>query len=185
MKCSDCIEWIGQRLDGSLRPDRFAELEEHLTVCGRCRAEYTLQKKIMGALKEDAPSGRLSADFTQRVMARTSELARARKRTERLEPLIPALVFAAAAIVLFIFRSEVAGVVEPGMDALAQILGGPLSRIGSAFTGLIPGTVDMSADTTSFVQRVSQPVIILGTTAALAVAAAVWAMRKAADLIRG
>jgi len=184
MKCSEYIEWIGQRLDGSLPRDRFAELEEHLTVCSRCRAEYTLQKKIMGALKEGDPSG-LSADFTQRVMARTSEIARARKRAERLEPLVPALVFAAAAIVLFIFRSEVAGVVGPGMDVLGQVLGGPLSRLGSALAGVLPATADMSADSSSFVQRVSQPVIILGTTAALAVASAVWAMRKAAAFIRG
>jgi anti-sigma factor RsiW len=184
MKCSDCIEWIGQRLDGSLPRDRFAELEEHLAACSRCRAEYTLQKKIVGALKEGAPSG-LSQNFTQRVMARTLEISRARKRAEKMEPLVPALVFAAAAIVLFIFRSEVAGVVEPGMDALAEVLGGPLSRLGDAFAGPIPGTMDMSAGSTSFVQRVSQPVIILGTTAALTVAAAVWAMRKAAHLIRG
>lgn len=184
MKCSDYIEWIGQRLDGSLPRDRFAELEEHLTECRRCRAEYALQKKIMGALKQDEPAG-LSADFTQRVMSRTLEIAQARKRAERLEPIVPALVFAAAAVVLFIFRSEVAGVVEPGMDALAGILGGPLSRLGGAFSSLFPGAADMSADSTSFVQRVSQPVIIMGTTAALAVAATVWAMKKAAALIRG
>jgi anti-sigma factor RsiW len=184
MKCSDYIEWIGQRLDGSLPRDRFAELEEHLTVCSRCRAEYTLQKKIMGALKEGAPSG-LPADFTQRVMARALEISRARKRAERLEPLVPALVFAAAAIVLFIFRTEVAGVVGPSMDVLSEVLGGPLSRLGSAFAGVVPATTDMSGDSTSFVQRVSQPVIILGTTAALVLASAVWAMRKAAALIRG
>ena len=184
MKCSDCIDWIGQRLDGSLTRDRFAELEEHLTVCSRCRAEYMLQKKIAAALKQDAPSG-LPADFTRRVMARTSEIDRARRRAERLEPIVPALVFAAAAIVLFIFRTEVAGVIEPGMDALAQVLGGPVSRLGGVFAGLIPGGADMTADPTSFVQRVSQPVIIMGTTAALAVAATVWAMKKAAALLRG
>jgi anti-sigma factor RsiW len=184
MKCSDYIEWIGQRLDGSLPRDRFAELEEHLTVCSRCRAEYTLQKKIVSALKEDPPSD-LSADFTRRIMARTSEIAQARKRAERLEPLVPALVFAAAAIVLFIFRAEVAGVVGPGMDALAQVLGGPVSRLGGVFAALMPGGADMSAGSTSFVQRVSQPVIIMGTTAALAVAATVWAMKKAAALLRG
>jgi hypothetical protein len=71
------------------------------------------------------------------------------------------------------------------MDILGDYLGGPLSRLGSAFTGLLPGSMDVSADSTSFVQRVSQPVILLGTTAALVMAAAVWAMRKAADLIRG
>lgn len=184
MKCSDYIAWIGQRLDGSLPRDRFAELEEHLAVCSRCRAEYRLQKKIIGALKEDAPSG-LSPGFTQRVMARAMEVSKARKRAEKLEPLVPALVFAAAAIVLFIFRSEIAGVVGPGMEVLGDFLGGPLSRIGSAFAGLLPGTTDVSVDSTSFVQRVSQPIIILGTTAALVMAAAVWAMRKAADLLRG
>jgi len=184
VKCSDYIEWIGQRLDGSLPGDRFAELEEHLAVCSRCRAEYTLQKKITAALKEDVPSG-LSSDFTQQVMARALDISKARKRAEKLEPLVPALVFAAAAIVLFIFRSEVAGVVGPGMDVLAEVLGGPLSRLGSAFAGVIPGTMDMSADSTSFVQQVSQPIIILGTTAALVLASAVWAMRKAASLIRG
>jgi len=167
MKCSDYIDWIGQRLDGSLPRDRFAELEEHLTVCSRCRAEYTLQKKIAAALREDAPAG-LSPDFTQRVVARTLQISEARKRAERLEPLVPALVFAAAGIVLFIFRSEVAGVVEPGMDVLVQVLGAPLSRIGSAFAGLIPGTTSVSADPTSLVQT-----------------ATVWAMKKAAALIRG
>jgi anti-sigma factor RsiW len=184
MKCSDYVAWISQRLDGSLPRNRFAELEEHLSVCSRCRAEYRLQKKIIGALKEDVPSG-LRPDFTRRVMARAMEVKQARKRAERFEPLVPALVFAAAAIVLFIFRSEVAGVVGPGMDTLGDFLGGPLSRLGSAFAGLLPGTTDVSADSTSFVQRVSQPVILLGTTAALLMAAAVWAMRKAADLIKG
>ena len=77
MKCSDYIEWIGQRLDGSLPRERFAELEGHLTECRRCRAEYALQKKIMRALKQDEPGG-LSADFTQRVMSRTLEIAQAR-----------------------------------------------------------------------------------------------------------
>ncbi|MGD9401861.1 MAG: zf-HC2 domain-containing protein [bacterium] len=184
MRCSDYIVWISQRLDGSLPPDRFAELEEHLAVCGRCRAEYRLQKKIIGALSQEVPSD-LSPDFTQRVMARAMEVDRARRRAEKLEPLVPALVFAAAAIVLFIFRSEVAGVMGPGMEVLGDFLGGPLSRLGGAFAGLIPGSMSASAESTSFVQRVSQPVIILGTTAALVMAAAVWAMRKAADLIRG
>jgi anti-sigma factor RsiW len=184
MNCSDYIVWISQRLDGSLPRDRFADLEEHLAACTRCRAEYRLQKKIIGALKEDAPSG-LTPDFTQRVMARAMELSRARKRAQRLEPLLPALVFAAAALVLFIFRSQVADIVGPGMDVLVDFLGGPLSRVGSAIAGLLPGAPDMAADSTSFVQRVSQPVIILGTTAALLLAAAVWAMRKAADLLRG
>jgi anti-sigma factor RsiW len=184
MKCSDYVEWISQRLDGSLARDRFAELEEHLAVCSRCRAEYKLQKKIVGALKEDVTCG-LSQDFTQRVAARTLEIFRARKRAEKLEPLVPALVFAAAAIVLFIFRSEVTVVLGPGMDALGSVLGGPVSRLGSAFAGLLPGTASMPVESTSFVQRVSQPVVIMGTTIALALAAAVWAMRKAADLIRG
>lgn len=184
MKCSDYIEWISQRLDGSLPRDRFAELEEHLTVCSRCRAEYRLQKKILGALKEDVVYD-LSPDFTQRVAARTMEISRARKRAEKLEPLVPALVFAAAAIVLFIFRSEVAVVLEPGMDALGSVLGGPASRLSSAFAGLMPGVASMPVESTSFVQRVSQPVVIMGTAIALALAATVWAMRKAAHLIRG
>jgi anti-sigma factor RsiW len=184
MRCSDCVAYISRRLDGSLTPDMFAELEEHLAVCSRCRAEYALQKKIVGELKEDAPSG-LSPDFTSRVMARTLEISRARKRAERLEPLVPALVFAAAAIVLFIFRTEVSGVLGPGMSAVGQVLGGPLSQIGSALAGLMPATMNVSAESSSFVQRVSQPVIIIGTTAALAMAAAVWAVKKAAMLIRG
>ena len=184
MKCSDCIVSIGQRLDGSLPRDKFAELEEHLTVCRRCRAEYLLQKKIIGALKQDAPSG-LSTHFTERVAARTLEIQKARKRAERLEPLVPGLVFAAAAIVLFIFRSEVAGVIGPGMDSMADVLGGPLSRLSSAFAGLLPGTLNATAESSSLVQRVSQPVIMMGTTAALVLASAVWAMRKAASLLRG
>jgi anti-sigma factor RsiW len=184
MKCSDYIEWISQRLDGSLPRDRFAELEEHLTVCSRCRAEYRLQKKILGALKEDVVYD-LSPDFTRRVAARTLEIFRARKRAEKLEPLVPALVLAAAAVVLFIFRSEVAVVLEPGMDALESVLGGPVSRLSSAFAGLMPGVASMPVESTSFVQRVSQPVVIMGMTIALALAATVWAMRKAAHLIRG
>ena len=184
MKCSDYIDWIGRRLDGSLPRDRFAELEEHLTVCSRCRAEYRLQKKIVGALMEDEPSG-LSADFTHRVMARAREISRARKRAQKLEPLVPALVFAAAAIVLFIFRGEIAGVVGPGMAAMGHILRGPISYLGSALAGLFPDAMNVTAESSSFVQRVSQPVIIMGTTAALVLMSVVWAMRKAAALLRG
>jgi anti-sigma factor RsiW len=184
MKCSDYIEWISRRVDGSLPRDQFAELEEHLAVCARCRAEYRLQKKIIAALGQAEPSG-LSPDFTKVVAARTLEIAEARRRAEKLEPLIPALVFAAAAIVLFIFRTQVAAAVEPGMDTLADVIGGPLARLGSIFAGITPSDMGVATDSTSFVQRVSQPVVVIGTAVALACASAVWAMRKAASLLRG
>lgn len=185
MNCSKYVEHIARRLDGSLPQSEFAELEEHLKVCGRCRAEYRLQKKIMGALGEEMYSSGLSPDFTHRVMARTHEIAEARRRAEKWAPLVPALVFAATSVVLFIFRTEVSGALAPAMEIFARFVGSPVARLGDAFAGLFPGSVDLPAESVPLVQRVSQPVVLLATTLALAFGVAIWAMRKAASFLRG
>ncbi len=183
-ECSRYIEWIGRRLDGSLSRDESAELERHLAACGRCRAEYALQRKIIAALTEEKPS-RLPADFTSRVTARAMDIARARRRAERVGALVPVFALAGAAAALFIFRGQVAAALGPTMRLLGDSVAEPVSRLGSTLAGLLPAGSDMQIDSTPFVQRTLQSVIMLGGTAALMVAAAVWATRKAAELLRG
>lgn len=138
MECAEYIEWIARRLEGTLTERETRKLDGHLSECSRCRAEAVLQARILETLKKETPSG-LSADFTVRVSERVRAVPRAGRFDLRWPALVPSFAAVVAAVLLFVFRNDVAAVGEPVTEALAVAIGTPLAWFGDLLTGLFSG----------------------------------------------
>ena len=118
MRCSDAVEWIADKLDGTLPGDRLRELDEHLARCPRCRAELRLQEQIHSALARPVPSV-LPADFARLV----TERARERTRSGAVRFRWPVVVFSSLLglgfVSLFLLRSALARVLESAFGPAA------------------------------------------------------------------
>src|SRR4051794_7866136 len=73
MLCRASAEMMSLRLDGMLGPQDVHRLEEHLSSCGECRAQYLLMREAdsllrVGARQPLAPPG----DFALKVMQRVA-----------------------------------------------------------------------------------------------------------------
>jgi anti-sigma factor RsiW len=177
MLCSEYAIWIARKLDGSLAAGNLKELERHLARCSRCRAELYLQQSILGSLKQEMPSG-LSTDFTQRVSARALDMARSRRRILRLPDLVPVLAVASAAVLLLVFRTNLADVIPPLMTAFAESVSGPLGLVGDGVLRLLAALPEIPSEHVAFMGRVYEPLMTTMTAAAVACAAVLWSYSK-------
>jgi anti-sigma factor RsiW len=184
MKCSDFVVLIARKLDGTLPERETGQLEAHLSACSRCRAELVLQKKLIHSLKKEIP-GRLSGDFTRRVTERAAELAgEERRRRFRLADLLTAIPIAAVATLLIVFGKDLAVIMAPAMEVLADTTGGPLAALGNRVADALAASSAFS-DTTLPVSGVLARVfanMYVGIT--IACAAVVWAFSKAYTFVR-
>lgn len=68
MKCDAMREWFSDRIDGSLDPDRSAQLDQHLARCANCLAEFEALHLAIGRLRQAGPPV-TSADERAAIMA--------------------------------------------------------------------------------------------------------------------
>jgi anti-sigma factor RsiW len=184
MKCSDYVAWISLKLDGTLSEGEVRDLETHLAECSRCRAELALQKKLIHSLKQEVPA-RLPASFTRQVTQRAKGLAGAeRRRRLRLADFLPALLPAAAAVLLIVFNRQISAAVSPSMEAIAESAGGPLvsagDRIAAALSSLATASDGSPLGSESLASILSNTYV--GLT--IACAAITWAFTKAYTFLR-
>ena len=184
MKCSDCVELIARKLDGMLTGSEAEKLDAHLSRCDRCRGELALQKKLLHALKQDLP-GRLPADFTRRVTGRAIRLeGKERRRRFRLADLLPAVPALAGALLLVFFWRDLAGVIAPAMEGLANATEGPLAAFGKGVAEALAASSSVSDAALPGSGVMSR--IFSNTYAGVAIAGAavVWAFSKAYAFVR-
>ncbi len=184
MKCSDYVVLIAGKLDGTLTDHEKEQLETHLSQCARCRAELVLQKKLVHALKLDTP-GTVSADFTRRVTGQAARLAgEERRRRFRLTGLLPAIPVAACVVLLVVFGRDLAGIMAPAMEVVADATGGPLAAFGDRIAEALGGLSAVSDATlpgSGVLSRIFANTYV-GIT--IAGAAVVWAFSKAYTFVR-
>ena len=96
MDCTDYRAMITLREDGELAPERFAELEAHLSACADCRAFESAVSEV-SALHASLGEAACSTDVLDGVMAAIGEPRRFGRLTGWLRVAVPA----AAALVLF------------------------------------------------------------------------------------
>jgi anti-sigma factor RsiW len=184
MKCSDCVELIARKLDGMLTPMETEQLNTHLAGCVRCRAELALQKKIIGTLKQEIPDGP-RRDFTQRVTERAHSLAgRERRRRLHLDDFLPVIPVGATALLIVLFRSEIAGFLSPVMESLAELIGGPLAALGEGLAEALAASstlTDTDLPGSGLLPRVFSNVYV---GAAVSCAAVAWAFSRAYSFVR-
>ena len=184
MRCSDCVILIAGKLDGTLTDHEKEQLETHLSQCARCRAELVLQKKLVHALKLDTP-GTVSSDFTRRVTGQAARLSgEERRRRFRLADLLPVIPVAVGAALLVIFGKDLAAIVAPAMEVVADATGGPLAAFGNRFAEALAGlsaVSDGSLPGSGVLSRVFANMYV-GVT--IAGATVVWAFSKAYTFVR-
>lgn len=184
MKCSDCVVLIARKLDRALTRSQTEQLDAHLSQCGRCRAELAFQKKLLHTLKQEIP-GSLPGDFTRRVTGRAARLAgEERRRRFRLADLLRAVPVAAGALLLVVFWRDLAGIIAPAMEGLADLTGAPLAAFGNRVAEALAASSavsDMSLPGSGVMSRVFANAYV-GVT--IACAAVVWAFSKAYTFVR-
>lgn len=144
MDCSNYIEWIASKLDGSLDEAETRELNEHLSVCSRCCAELRLQTRLIEALAEEPPL-ELPADFTRRVSAKALELDNEPRRALCWDDLVPTLALVGTAVVLLVFRTWLLEPLGMAFRALPEwislAVSGPLGEGTGADASLFVATL--------------------------------------------
>lgn len=184
MKCSDCVVLIARKLDGSLTEGETEQLETHLSECSRCRAELVLQKKLIHSLKQEIP-GRLPGDFTRRVTEQAADLARGESRRRfRLADLLPAIPVAACVVLLVVFGRDIAGIMAPAMEALADTIGGPASAFGERVAEALAESSAVSEASLPGSEVLSRVFANTYVGITMACAAVGWAFSKAYAFVR-
>jgi hypothetical protein len=183
MKCPDYIEWIAQKVNGTLPFDHLEKLDAHLKVCELCRAELLLQKGIHESLKREMPSG-LSADFTRRVSREALSLAGMEKKRWRLPDLVPVFSLATASVLLIVFRSEVGQFLSPAM----QTLGGALTAGGAAVeesaAGVLAKVPAVPEGPLFYLERAFTPAVTTMTAGAFALGMVFWSLSRVRAYLR-
>ena len=184
MNCSDYAVWIARKLEGSLSGDEMMKLEDHMAVCGRCRAELILQQRIHESLKQEMPSG-LSADFTRRVSEQALALAGRQKRSLRLPDLVPVFALAAGVILLIVFSADLARVLPPMMQSFGKILETSSASLGEAVLVLLANLLDVPSEQVTHIGRVFTPMMTLMMTGVVASVAVLWSFSRVRAYLRG
>jgi len=166
MNCLSYIELIAAKLDGALSGPELRELDRHLAGCPRCRAELLLQKKIAGALAEDAPSP-LPADFTRRVSKQVMASNRRRRLLSAVPVLIPALPLVTGILLTLVFRNAIARMLPPALESLTMRVAAPLASLGASLAESIQ---------TGHVAYRSMTLTV--ASASLGLVAVLWAFRR-------
>ncbi|MCK4548452.1 MAG: zf-HC2 domain-containing protein [Candidatus Eisenbacteria sp.] len=183
MKCSDYVQWIAQEVDGTLPGSHERELQAHLSGCSRCRAELLLQRRILEALAQEVPS-ELPADFTRRVSEKALARARVEKRSRWFASLAPAFAFAVGIALLWMLRADLARVLLPATDALADTLAAPVIWMGHAILGGLARISDFPSEHLQVFERVSGPLVTTLTVTILSAIPALWAFLRAIAFLK-
>ncbi len=183
MKCPDYIEWIAQKVNGTLPFDRLEKLDGHLKSCELCRTELLLQKEIHESLKREMPSG-LSADFTRRVSREALSLAGMEKKRWRLPDLVPVFALAAASVLLIVFRSEVGPFLSPAMQALGDTLAAGGAAVEESALGLFARVPAVPEGPSAYLEKVFTPAVTTMTAGAVALGTVFWSLSRVRAYLR-
>jgi anti-sigma factor RsiW len=170
-------------LGGSLSPEETEELERHLSVCSVCRAELAFQKKIIGSLKLELPST-LPADFAERVSTRAFATAKHAERRYRLRILVPVFAAGIVAVVVFLLRTQIASIVPAGAQAATDGIATPLAWAGQRLLGLLAKLPTVGSESLAGIEWVHQLLMNTLVATGIAIAAALWAFRRALAFMR-
>jgi anti-sigma factor RsiW len=176
MRCSDYIEWIAEKIAGSLPEAKSRELEKHLAVCSRCRAELLLQSRIHASLLETAPSG-LPDDFTQRIKQQVKVSDRRIRYRSALGSLAPVAALAAGIVLAFVFRLQIDRILPPALEGFANRIAAPLATLGDHVLVML-ASLPAPAEDSTWVES-AQP--LLTNTLVLSIGACIavlWALTK-------
>jgi anti-sigma factor RsiW len=183
MKCSDYIEWITRKVDGTLAYEDLKRLDAHLKDCETCRLELALQTEIHRSLKSERHSG-LSADFTRRVSREALALAGKEKRRWRLADLIPVFSVAAAGVLLAIFRSEVVQFLSPAAEMLGSALASGGSAIEASASDALAEAPGMPEGASAYLKNLFTPTVITMTAGAFAIGTVFWSLTRVRAYLR-
>jgi anti-sigma factor RsiW len=181
MKCSDYVKSIGQKLDGSLGEDRLVEIDRHLAACSRCRAELLLQKRIVESLMKEPLSG-LSPDFTHRVSERVRRMSLSARYSWRWPALVPAFASAAAAALVFVFRTGIAAVIAAPMERVGAGVAGPVASLGQSISGVFAAAPGLASGNITIAESISPVPVTMLAAAGIACLAVIAAFYKASTL---
>jgi predicted anti-sigma-YlaC factor YlaD len=68
--CSDLLSSLGAYIDGDLKNELCAEIEQHMKECPRCRIVVNTMKKTIELYQESAEETRLPGDVRERLFVR-------------------------------------------------------------------------------------------------------------------
>jgi anti-sigma factor RsiW len=177
MNCSDYVEWIAQKLDGTLPEQQRRELEDHSSHCDRCRAELLLQSKIHQALAQEPGPG-LSPDFAERVTRRVLARAKAYRRARWFRTLAPVFAFAGGVVLLYLVRADLARALPPMMDVLADAISAPIAWLGDLVLGFLGRISNLSGQRIPVLEQMSGPLMTTLTVTVIGTVPAIWAFYR-------
>lgn len=183
MSCSGSVSLIARMLEGSLSPEETEKLRRHFSVCSACRAELAFQKKIIESLKQELPST-LPADFAECVSVRAFAAAEQPERRYKLRIIAPVLAAGIVAVVVFLLRTQIAGIVPGGAQATTDGIAVPLAWVGQRFLGLLAKLPTLGGENLAGIDWVRQLLMNTLVGTGIAVAAAFWAFRRALAFMR-
>jgi hypothetical protein len=65
--CKEAVDGLWEYLDKNLGKVSESEIEEHLGLCRHCCGELEFAKQLREALRQPAPTARLTADAQSRL----------------------------------------------------------------------------------------------------------------------
>jgi anti-sigma factor RsiW len=183
MKCSDYIEWITRKVDGTLPHGDLQKLDAHLKDCEVCRLELLLQTEIHESLKREMHSG-LSADFTRRVSREALALAGKNKRRWRLADLVPVFSVAAAGVLLVVFRAEVGQFLSPATEMLGNALAAGGSAFESSAADMLAEAPGLPWGASTYLKEVFTPNVTIMAAGAFALGTAFWSLSRVREYLK-
>jgi|GEM_PF-2908343 len=182
MRCGDSVELIARMLEEDLSQKDVMSLERHLSTCNRCRAEFMLQKKIHEALAVNTIPG-LPKDFADRVTGRALAVARvegkAAKRSTIWVTLAPVFGSAVAMTLIVVLFPQFTKALAYPVSVVAHVISSSVSSVGDAFLAFVTGVGIGLRQPVSELGTPSQSLISLILSSALAIASAMWGLRRA------
>ena len=183
MKCSDYIEWITRKVDGTLGFGELEKLDAHLKDCETCRLELTLQTEIHQSLKREMDSG-LSEDFTRRVSREA--LAQAGREEKRWRPadLVPVFSVAAAGVLLVIFRGEVGHFLSPATEMLGNALSAGGAAIETSTADMLAEAPGIPEGASAYLRSIFTPAVTTMAAGAFALGTLFWSLSRVRAYLR-
>jgi anti-sigma factor RsiW len=177
MSCSKWVEPISRMLEGSLNERELRELESHLAVCARCRAELALQRGIDAALQAELHSA-LPANFARRVAAAAAEKSELERASRQWLMLVPPLAVAAALAVLFLLGLDVARDDPSSVETLVAGLVKPIAWVSQAIA-VAAGSAERLLDSEGApVSRLLTPTVSFVLSTLVGILPAAWGLRR-------
>lgn len=117
--CERYEELCSADLDGMLRKDEQAELQEHLAVCPECKAYWQALQEMQAQIQEEPNA--IPEDLHESIMHTVMEEAKTTViQTEKphRRPPVFTMIAAAAAVVMLVLTGAIGDIISTGRDML-------------------------------------------------------------------